>query len=301
MPTPIADSSSSSEPVRREIGRTGLKVFPIGLGAMPLSIQGRPDAAQAGAVIKAFIDGGGDFIDTANAYCVDQRDMGHNEQLIRRTLDRLGVADRIMVATKGGLIRPRGEWEVDGRPAWLRASCEKSLRDLNTDCIALYQLHAVDPKVPLADSLAALLQLQAEGKIRHIGLSNVRPEQLREALAQAPIVSVQNRCSLFNQGDFRNGMVDLCADKGVSYIAHSPVGGHFGHARLAAHAELGALAARLGVSAYRVALAWLMQKGSHILPIPGASKVASIIDSLRSVAVSLSAADMAVVDSLPDL
>ena len=301
MPTPIADSSSSSKPVRRELGRTGLKVFPIGLGAMPLSIHGRPDDAQAGAVIKAFIDGGGDLIDTANAYCLDERDMGHNEQLIRRALDRLGVSDRIMVATKGGLTRPRGEWEVDGRPACLRASCEKSLRDLNTDCIALYQLHAIDPKVPLAESLAALLQLRAEGKIRHIGLSNVRPEQLREALAQAPIVAVQNRCSLFNKRDFHNGLVDLCAEQGVSYIAHSPVGGHFGHTRLAAHAEIGTLAARLGVSAYRVALAWLMQKGAHILPIPGASKVASIIDSLRSVAVSLSAADMAAVDRLPDL
>ena len=116
-----------------------------------------------------------------------------------------------------------------------------------------------------------------------------------------PIVSVQNRCSLFNKRDFHNGLVDLCAEQGVSYIAHSPVGGHFGHTRLAAHAEIGTLAARLGVSAYRVALAWLMQKGSHILPIPGASKVASIIDSLRSVAVSLSAADMAAVDRLPDL
>lgn len=286
--------------MRRALGCTGLTVFPVGLGAMPLSIQGRPDEARALAVIKAFVDGGGDFIDTANAYCLDAGDMGHNERLIRRALDRLGVASRIVVATKGGLTRPHGQWEVDGRPEWLRASCEKSLRDLNTDCIALYQLHAVDPKVPLAESVGALLCLQAEGKIRHIGLSNVGPDQLREALTMAPVVSVQNRCHPFRKRDFHNGMVSLCAARGVSYIAHSPAGGHFGHTRLAADPEIGAIASRLGVSPYRIALSWLLQKEAHVLPIPGASRVDSITDSLGSVRLALAPVDMAVIDGLPD-
>lgn len=286
--------------MKRAIDGTGWQVFPIGLGGMPLSIEGRPGEEQAFEVIKAFIDGGGDFIDTANAYCLDDRDMGHNERLISGALKRLGVGRKVIVATKGGLARPNGAWEVDGRPEWLRASCEQSLRDLEVDCIDLYQLHAVDPKVPLADSLQALADLQAAGKIRHIGLSNVRPDQLEAALTVAPIVSVQNRCSPFHKSDFANGVVRLCAGRGVAYIPHSPVGGHFGHVRLARHSLLHELAEKYRVSPYCIALAWLLAKGEHILPIPGASKVASILDSLHAPAVKLAPEDIAAIDRLPD-
>ncbi|MBV8062105.1 MAG: aldo/keto reductase, partial [Nevskia sp.] len=136
---------------KRTIGRTDLSVNPIGLGGMPLSIAGRPDEAQAHAVIKAFVEAGGDFIDTANVYCLDDADLGHNEQLIAGALRKLGKQNAVTVATKGGLRRPRGAWTRDGRPEWLRASCEKSLRDLGVETIALYQLHAIDSKVGLAE------------------------------------------------------------------------------------------------------------------------------------------------------
>ncbi|HZA28111.1 MAG TPA: aldo/keto reductase, partial [Gammaproteobacteria bacterium] len=112
--------------MKRELDSTGIKVRAVGLGAMPLSIQGRPDEARAYEVIKAFIDCGGDFIDTANVYCLDDSDLGHNERLLHKVLARLGVLDTVLVATKGGLTRPRGRWEVDGRPEWLRSSCERS-------------------------------------------------------------------------------------------------------------------------------------------------------------------------------
>lgn len=282
--------------MQRELNDTGIHVFPLGLGGMPLSIAGRPPAEQAFAVIQSFLEGGGDFIDTANVYCLDDDDIGHNERLIADALDRLGARDRVLVATKGGVRRPKGDWTVDGDPAWLRQSCEASLRALRVDCITLYQLHAVDRKVGLQRSLEELIRLRGEGKIRHIGLSNITPVDLELALTMTPIVSVQNRCNPLEQNDFRNGMVDLCAARGVTYIPHSPVGGHHGHVRLPDHPILRRLARRHQASTYQIALAWLLAKGPHILPIPGASKPASIIDSLGAVRVQLDAEEVAAID-----
>jgi aryl-alcohol dehydrogenase-like predicted oxidoreductase len=283
---------------RRELGRSGVQVHAIGLGAMPLSIAARPDAGQALAVIRAYVDAGGDFIDTANAYCLDNTEIGHNERLIDQCLRQLGARDRVLVATKGGLTRPQGRWEVDGRPQWLRRSCEQSLLAIGAAQIDLYQLHAVDPKVPLADSVGELARLQQEGKIRLLGLSNVSATQLDQAMRLAEIVSVQNRCNPLEPRDLANGMVEHCRQLGVSYIPHSPVGGHTGHAQMVRHPKLAAIAASHGISVYCLALAWLLAKGDHILPIPGASRVESIVDSLRATEVSLDARDIAMIDAL---
>ena len=157
--------------MRRVIGHTGLAVEPIGLGGMPLSIQGRPDERTALTVIEAFLAGGGNFIDTAISYCLTNDDLGHNERLIAKALQNLGRTD-VIVATKGGLTRPDGRWDVDCTPKWLRHCCEQSARDLGTP-IPLYYLHAVDSTVPLADSVGELVRLRDEGKIAAIGLSNV--------------------------------------------------------------------------------------------------------------------------------
>lgn len=285
---------------QRELGNTGLLFTSIGLGAMPLSISGRPDEAQAIAVIEAFVVDGGNFIDTANVYCLDDDDIGHNERLIRQTLAGLGATDKVIVATKGGLRRPGGAWVVDGDPDWLRLSCQRSLQALHTDCITLYQLHAVDPKVDFRRSLEALVRLKEEGQILHLGLSNVSPAQLEQALDFTVIASVQNHCNLFDQRDFRNGLIDLCRARRITYIPYSPVGGHHGHSRLAQEPVLQHLAAKYQASSYRIALAWLLHKGRHILPIPGASKVASIRDSLRATTLKLSAEDIAALDRLVD-
>lgn len=285
---------------KRELNSTGLRFKAIGLGAMPLSISGRPDEAQAFAVIEAFIAGGGDFIDTANVYCLDDDDIGHNERLIQQALSQLGISERVMVATKGGLRRPGGAWIVDGDPNGLRLSCERSLQALKTDCIGLYQLHAVDPKLDFRHSLEALIKLQEEGKIRYIGLSNVSPAQLEQALSLALIASVQNRCNLFDKRDFRNGLIDFCQARRITYIPYSPVGGGHGHIRLAQEPLLLQLAAQYEATPQRIALAWLLHKGQHILPIPGASKVASIRDSLQATHLTLSPEDIAAMDQLPD-
>jgi aryl-alcohol dehydrogenase-like predicted oxidoreductase len=287
--------------MRRTIRGTNWQVTAIGLGAMPLSIAGRPSEDEAAQVIRRFVELGGDFIDTANVYCLDDSDIGHNERLIAKTLKALGKrGDEVVVATKGGLRRPRGDWTVDGTPAWLRESCKKSLIDLGVDSIGLYQLHAVDPQIGLRPSIEELLRLQHEGLIRHIGLSNVNLEQLRAALDQAPIVAVQNRCNLLEKRDFRSGLIDFCSAHGLTYIAHSPVGGHHGHVRLPESPLLKELARKYERSTYAIALAWLLAKGEHIIPIPGASKIRSVEDSRQAVHLRLDEEDIAAIDRSPD-
>jgi len=283
---------------QRILGYTGRTVTAVGLGAMPLSLANRPDETTAMQVIRAFIDGGGNFIDTANVYCLDENDMGHNERLVHNALEKFGGPGDVMVATKGGLTRPRGRWEVDASPAWLRKSCERSLKDLGTDCIFLYQLHAPDPDVPLDESVAELVKLREEGKIQHIGLSNVNTREIRSALKITPVLSVQNRCNVLEKKSFENGVVDLCRREGIVFIAHSPVGGHTDHRRLAGTRALAKIARKHGISVYRTALAWLLHKGDHILPIPGASRVSSITDSLKAPSITLDHADLDILDRL---
>lgn len=285
---------------RREIGCTGIEVQAIGLGAMPLSIEGRPPEKQACAVIRAFLDCGGDFIDTANVYCLDDGDLGHNERLISVALRGAGRRSGVTVATKGGLRRPGGAWTVDGSPAWLRSSCERSLHDLGVDCIDLYQLHAVDPQVGLAESVGELVRLREDGKLRHIGLSNVTRAEIETALELAPIASVQNRCNPFHKQDLRNGLVDFCAERGIAYLPYSPVGGHHGHVRLPEHLLFQALARKYSASPYQVALAWLLSKGEHVIPIPGASRRESVLSSAAALGLRLGDSDIARIDALPD-
>jgi aryl-alcohol dehydrogenase-like predicted oxidoreductase len=275
----------------RAIGKTGLSVNAIGLGAMPLSIQGRPDERTALAVIAAYLDAGGDLIDTAISYCLDDSELGHNERLIAKALQTAGRSD-VVVATKGGLRRPDGRWEVDGSPAWLRTCGERSAHDLGAP-IPLYYLHAVDPNVPLADSVGALVRLREAGTIRAIGLSNVSLSELDAALRITPIAAVQNRCNLFESRDFASGLGERCREAGIAYVPYSPVGGHYGHRRLAQDPVLTRIAAKHSTSPYVIALAWLLAQGPHVLPIPGASKPASIVSSMMAPSVQLDAADLA--------
>ncbi len=281
----------------RQLGNTNIEVYAIGLGAMPLSLDGRPDEAQALGVIEAFVDGGGNFIDSANVYCTDDSDVGHNEKLIARALSKLEDINNIIVATKGGLKRPKGGWTVDASPVWLRQSCEKSLRDLNTDSIFLYQLHAPDPDVPLTDSVGELARLKAEGKIQHIGLSNVTVEHIQLALSITDITSVQNRCNLFERTSFENGVVKFCEENNITFIAHSPVGGHSQHAQHTDNSLLNKLAEKYEASTYQIMLAWLLHSSSSLVAIPGASKTSSVMDSLQATNIEFSKEDMQLLDA----
>lgn len=275
----------------RTLGSTGLKVAPIGLGGMPLSIQGRPDEQTALAVIAAFLAAGGNHIDTAISYCLDEHDFGHNERLIAKALRAAQCTD-VVVATKGGLTRPAGRWEVDCSPQWLRRCCEQSARELGAP-IPLYYLHTVDPTVPLAESLGELVRLRDEGKIAAIGLSNVNARQLDEAVRLTRIAAVQNRCNVLDRRDFDSGLVEHCRELGIAYVPYSSVGGHSGHRRLDHYPALARVAAKHTTSVYVVALAWLLAQGPHVLPIPGATKVSSVTSSLGADRVKLDADDLA--------
>lgn len=281
----------------REVGRTGLKVRAVGLGGMPMSARSdRPSEADSIKTLHAAFAAGTDFVDTADVYCLDDSDIGHNERLIAKAVS--AWKGRVVVATKGGLTRPGGRWERDARPEALRRACERSLKALGTDCIELYQLHAPDEKVPYADTIGALKRLQEEGKVRHIGLSNVDLSQLDAALKVARIESVQNQLNPKDTEDIRSGLVKACAERGVAYLPYCPVGGGHGHASLAKHPTLLRLAEKNQASPYCVVLAWLLSLGDNVIPIPGASKVASAVDSARAVGLSLPPEDLAAVGSL---
>ena len=277
----------------RTLGSSGIQVHPIGLGGMPLSIKGRPDEARAMATLSAALDAGLDFIDTADVYCYDDNDIGHNERLIRRALDRHPRGSEVVVATKGGLTRPGARWVTRATPAHLMAACDRSLKALGLEQIALYQLHAPDSDVPFEDSVGALRDLRQAGKIAHVGLSNVSVDQIRAAAAIVPIVSVQNRCNPYDLRPFTDGVVAHCEAQGIAFLPYSPVGGGRGVARLREDPALNAIGARHDASAPEVALAWLLTKSPMMIPIPGASRPHSALSSLRAARITLTEADVA--------
>src|ERR687886_2748074 len=198
-------------------------VFPIGLGGMPMSLAGRPPEDRSIRTIHAALDAGVNLIDTADAYCLDDTEVGHNERLIAKALR--GRRDGVIVATKGGHPRPGGSWARDGRPEHLRAACEASLRALETDRIDLYQFHRPDPKVPYAESIGTFKELQDEGKVRWVGISNATVAQIEEALSIVDVVSVQNQLSLRYTSPIAKGEVEACAERGIAFLAWSPLGG----------------------------------------------------------------------------
>jgi len=257
-------------------------VFPIGLGGMPMSLSGRPPEEQSIRAIHAALDAGVNLIDTADAYSKDGSDVGHNERLIAKAIrDR---RDGVIVATKGGHTRTAdGAWELDGTPEHLRAACEASLKALETDRIDLYQYHRPDPDVPYAESVGAIKELQDEGKVRWIGLSNANTEQIEESLGIADIVAVQNQLSLEYPFPLERGEVSLCEERGIAFLPWSPLGG-ISKASDApgSHHPVREIASSHGVSPQQVALAWLLSLSPVVIPIPGASRPESIADSVKA-------------------
>ena len=270
-------------------------VSAVGLGAMPLSMSDQtPDEKSAIEVVHAALDAGVTLIDTADAYAPEADPApGHNERLVARALASYGGdSSRVLVATKGGHTRTAtGGWGLDGRPEYLRAACEASLKALGVEAIGLYQLHRVDPAVPFADQLGALAELRAAGKIRQIGLSNVSLHQLRFALAELGadgVAAVQNQFS----PDYRYTLGDLefCAAHGIAFLPWSPFGRPGLGARglpeaFPAFAEVGRAH---GASAYEVCLAWLLALSPTVIPIPGARRPASVRSSAGAVGLELS-------------
>lgn len=270
----------------------------IGYGGMPLSTAGRPDERDAIRVIHAVLERGVTLLDTANVYCRDDTEIGHNERLFRKALAAWsGDRDAVLVATKGGMRRPGGRWERDGRPAFLKQSCEQSLRALGVEQIALYQLHAPDPAVPFAESVGALKELQDAGTIRWAGLSNVSVAQIDEARQLLPVTTVQNRLNPFFREAIATGVVAHCARLGIGFLAYSPLGGGRLNRKLPDHPVLRDLAAAHGASAHAVALHWVVRQGPHVIPIPAARQVEHAMDSLAAPDLRLSGTDLERIDA----
>jgi len=283
---------------QRSIG--GRQVSTIGLGGMPLSIEGRPDEARAIATVHAALDAGVTLIDTADAYHSTAADVGHNELLIAKALRLAGVGpDDVLVATKGGHRRPGdGSWYVQGDPAYLKTACEASLQRLDVEAIGLYQFHRPDPSVPYEDSVGAIRDLLDEGKILLAGISNANPEQIRLAqqILGGRLASVQNQFS----PRFRSSEpeLELCAELGIAFLPWSPLGGIANASALGSrHAAFAEVAVAHGVSPQQVCLAWELAKAPVVLPIPGASRPESITDSARAADLVLSTDELASLDA----
>jgi aryl-alcohol dehydrogenase-like predicted oxidoreductase len=281
----------------RALGPGAPAVSAIGLGAMALSITGRPaDEATGIRVIQAALDHGVTLIDTADVYCLDDTDIGHSERLIARALKGWsGERDGIIVATKSGMNRPGGRWERNGRPEHIRRACDHSLRALGTDRIDLYQLHTPDPEVPLTDSVGALAELQRAGKIRWVGLSNVSVADIEEAARSVSVVTVQNRLNPFFREALDAGVVAECMRRGIGFLAYSPVGGGRLNKKLPAHLVLQAIGRRHAVSPHAVVLAWVLAQGRTVIPIPSARTVEHTLDSLGAADVVLAPEEVAAI------
>jgi aryl-alcohol dehydrogenase-like predicted oxidoreductase len=261
---------------------------------MPMSLSGRPPEERSVRTIQAAVDAGVTLIDTADAYAVDESDAGHNERLIAKALR--GRRDGVIVATKGGHTRPGGAWAVDGSPAHLRAACEASLRALETDRIDLYQYHRPDPNVPYEESIGAIKELQDEGKVRWIGISNASVDQIELAASIVDLVAVQNQLSLEFTSPLEKGELAACEERGIAFLPWSPLGGISSAGEAAgAHEAVRTAADAHGVSPQQVALAWLLSLSPVVIPIPGASRPESVEDSVRAAELELSADELAAI------
>jgi pyridoxine 4-dehydrogenase len=272
-------SAQASAAAAGMIGIGGdLTVNRLGFGAMRITGPGimgdPPDRDLAIETLRHAIELGVNFIDTADSY-----GPAVSENLIAEAL--YPYPDELVIATKGGLLRPGpNRWEPDGRPEHLREACESSLKRLRLEQIPVYQFHRPDPKVPVTESIGALAELKAEGKIRHIGISNVNEEQLREAEGIAPIVSVQNRYNARDRSS--QSMVDLCETEGITFLPWAPV------QQTADNAALSAAARRLGITEHQVVLAWLLAKSPIMLPIPGTGSPEHLMENVAAASVDLS-------------
>jgi aryl-alcohol dehydrogenase-like predicted oxidoreductase len=278
------------------LGRTGEPLSAIGYGAMALSIEGRPSREEAERALHAAFDAGITFVDTADVYGLDDSETGHNERLIADVLRARADCHRIRVMTKGGMCRPGGAWTRDGSPAHLRRACERSLRALGVEQIDLYQLHAPDPHVPYERSVETLAELQREGKIRHVGLSNVAPAHIDAATRIVDVVAVQNRLSPYYRESLEEGVVAACEQRGITFLAYRPVGGAQMAGTLHDYPVLADLARRRGVSPQALSIAWVRAQSATVVPIPGGRKGKHVTDSAGAAAITLTSAEIAAID-----
>ncbi len=274
---------------QRRIGTRSVSA--IGLGGMPMSVREQNDEARSVATIHRALDLGMTLIDTADAYSPDEATFGHNEVLIAKALGEYGEgAGDVLVATKGGHTRRGTDWDLDGRPSYLREACLASMSRLGVEQIDLYQHHRPDPAVPYEETMGGLKALLDEGLVAAAGISNADPAQIRLAhsILGSGLVSVQNQFS----PSFRSSQpeIDLCDSLGLAFLAWSPLGGMSDAASLAG--PFASVAEKHGVSPQQVCLAWELSLSDAVIPIPGASRPESVEDSIRAADLKLDDDDL---------
>jgi aryl-alcohol dehydrogenase-like predicted oxidoreductase len=304
----------------RSLGRTGQSVSALGLGCMGMSeFYGARDDVESLATLEAALAAGIDFFDTADTY-----GHGHNEELVGRFLK--GKRDKVVLATKFGIVRKPGTYErrVDNSPAYIRSACEASLKRLGVERIDLYYMHRRNPDVPVEDSVGAMAELVKQGKVKALGLSEVSVETLRRAHKVHPIAAVQSEYSLWSR-DPEQGMLQACAELGVTFVAYSPLGrafltgtvsnpdklpeGDFRKASPRFQAEalernnrlvaaLEKFAAEHKAKPAQIALAWLINKHPHVVPIPGTKRRTYLAENAAAAEIKLNAADIAELDRI---
>jgi pyridoxine 4-dehydrogenase len=285
----IFAAASASDNTRFSIGGD-LAVNRLGFGAMRLTGEGiwgwPPDRDNARKVLRRAVELGANLIDTADAYGPET-----DELLIAEAL--YPYPKGVVIATKGGQIRPGpGQWVPKGDPEYLKQCVDKSLKRLKLERIDLYQLHRIDPKVPVEDSLGALKEMQSAGKIRHIGLSEVSPEQVEGARKIVPIVTVQNRYNITDR-KWENTLI-YCEKEKIGFMPWAPVGGSRG----INSAALDKAAKDHGVTIYQLDLAWLLHRSPVMLPIPGTSSLAHLEENMAAAKVKLTADEWKAIDAL---
>jgi aryl-alcohol dehydrogenase-like predicted oxidoreductase/predicted kinase len=260
----------------------------IAIGCMRLSTAPDRDDDRGVAVLHAAFDAGVTFLDTADAYCLDDSDTGHNERLIARAVASWsGDRSRLRIATKGGLARPGGRWAADGRARHLRSACEASRRTLGVERIDLYQLHAPDPRIPLATSVRALRALQRDGLVESIGLCNVTVGQIEEARRIAEIASVQLELSLWQDAAVLSGVLEYCEANHITLFAYRPFGGPERRRRVLSDPLLASIAAARGATPFEIALAALSDLSPIVRPLPGPSRVETVQSIARAAPIAL--------------
>lgn len=282
----------------KQLGNTGIQVSAIGLGGMPLSLSDRPSEESAIALIHKALDLGVTFIDTADSYCKDESDKHHNERLIAKALQQYsGDRSQVIVATKGGLMRPQGSWTRNGNPDHLRQTIRESYEALGgAKPIDVWQYHAPDPDYSIEEALAPAKEAVDAGHIRYVGVSNFSVEQIKRARDVVDVISVQNQYNPWHRQPETDGVLAYCEQEGLTFIPWSPLGGSRRVKSLSYFSILTELAREKNVSPHNIVLAWLRAKSPCVLPIPGASKISSIENSVKTVEISLSESEVEQID-----